>query len=190
MNALVDAGAFFIIEIYTPDTLRHSTALNLHQTIKTKTMKTIKIEAFQIIGISVRTTNENGQAAKDIPQLWGKFMSEGISEKIPNKIADDIFSIYTNYESDHTKPYDTILGCKVSSLESIPDGMIGQSFEGGTFAQFVSKGDVTQGSVYQSWVDIWNTDLDRLYTADFEIYSEKAMDPTNAEVDIFVAIKE
>lgn len=153
-------------------------------------MQTQKIAPFQVIGISVRTTNENGQAASDIGSLWGKFMTENILQKIPNKLSNDIFSIYTNYESDHTKPYDTILGCKVSSLDMIPEGMIGQSFEGGTFAKFLSKGDATKGAVYNSWVEIWNTDLDRLYTADFEIYGEKAKDPTDAEVDIFVAVKE
>ena len=157
--------------------------------IKTIQMQTTKIEAFHIIGISVRTSNENGQAGQDIGQLWNKFMSEGVLQKIPNKISDEILSIYTNYESDHTEAYDTILGCKVSSLDIIPDGMISQSFEGGTFAQFLSKGDATKGAVYNSWVDIWNTDLDRLYTADFEVYGEKAQNPSDAEVDIFVAIK-
>lgn len=152
-------------------------------------MQTTTIEPFHIIGISVRTSNENNQTAQDIGQLWAKFMSEGISEEIPNKLSDDIFSIYTNYESDHTKPYDTILGCKVSSLDTIPNGMVGQSFEGGTFAQFRSKGDVTKGVIYNTWVDIWNTDLDRLYTADFEVYGEKAQKPSDAEVDIFVAIR-
>lgn len=153
-------------------------------------MQTQKIEPFKVIGISVRTTNENGQAAQDIGQLWARFISENSMEKIPNKINHDIYSIYTNYESDHTEAYDTILGCKVTSLDEIPEGMVGQSFDGGTFAQFLSKGDATKGAVYNSWVAIWNTDLDRLYTADFEIYGEKAKDPSNAEVDIFVAIKE
>ena len=60
-------------------------------------------------------------------------MSEGIAEKIPNKIDQSILSIYTNYEGDHTQPYDTILGCKVSSLQEIPEGMVGQSFNGGTY---------------------------------------------------------
>lgn len=152
-------------------------------------MQTVKIDPFQIIGISVRTTNENVQAASDIGSLWEKFMTEDISEKIPNKVSDEIFSIYTNYESDHTKPYDTILGCKVSSLENIPKDMISQSFEGGTFAKFISKGDATKGTVYQTWVDIWNTELARLYTADFEIYGDKATDITNAEIDIFIAVK-
>jgi len=152
--------------------------------------KTKKIKPFQVIGISVRTTNENNQTASDIGSLWERFMTENILQKIPNKLGDEIFSIYTNYESDHTKPYDTILGCKVSSLDEIPTGMVGQSFEGGTFAKFVSKGDVSKGAIYNSWVEIWNTDLDRLYTADFEIYGEKAKNPANAEVDIFVAVKE
>ena len=152
-------------------------------------MQSTKIEPFSIIGISVRTTNENNQTAIDIGALWKKFMTEDVLQNIPNKISDDILSIYTNYESDHTKPYDTILGCKVSTLDMIPDGMVGQSFDGGTFAQFISKGDATKGAVYNTWVDIWNTDLNRLYTADFEVYGEKAKNPTDAEVDIFVAIK-
>ena len=151
-------------------------------------IQTEKIKPFQVIGISVRTSNENGQAASDIALLWARFISENMQSKIPNKISEDIVSIYTNYESDHTQAYDTILACKVSSLDVIPDGMIGQSFEGGNFAKFLSKGDTTKGAVYNSWLEIWNTDLDRLYTADFEIYGDKAKDPSHAEVDIFVAI--
>jgi len=149
----------------------------------------VQIESFNVIGIAVRTTNENGQSGQDIGQLWGKFMSEGIAEKIPNKMDANVFSIYTNYEKDHTKPYDTILGCKVSSLEEIPDGMVGQSFEGGTYGKFVSKGDLTKGVVFGTWTEIWEQDLDRVFTADFEIYGEKAQNPTDAEVDVLVAIK-
>lgn len=66
-------------------------------------MKTQTIETFQVIGIAVRTTNENNQAAQDVPILW-------------------------------------------------------------------------------------NSDLPRKYTADFEIYGEKAQNPENAEVDILVAV--
>jgi len=151
-------------------------------------MKKVTIAPFQIIGIKVRTTNENGQAAQDIGQLWGKFMSEGIAAQIPNKISEDVFSLYTNYESDHTKPYDAILGCKVSSIKDVPEGMISQSFEGGTFQQYVSKGDLTQG-VYGTWLEIWGQPLDRNYTVDFEIYGAKAQNPNDAEVDIFVGLK-
>ena len=153
-------------------------------------MKKLKIEAFHVIGISVRTTNENQQAAKDIPALWGRFMSEGIQAKIPNKIDAEVLSIYTNYEGDHTKPYDTILGCRVSSLDVVPEGMVAQSFEGGSYVEFVSKGDMNQGAVYNTWLEIWNADLDRKFTADFEVYGEKAKNPANIEVPIFVVVNE
>ncbi len=151
-------------------------------------MTKVIIAPFQIIGISVRTTNENEQAAKDIPKLWEQFVENDILSKIPNKVSNDIFSIYTNYESDHTKAYDTILGCRVTTLETVPDGLVSQSFNGGTYAKFTAKGDLTKGIIYNTWVDIWNTPLNRLYTADFEIYEAKAKNPKTAEVDIFVAI--
>ncbi|HZV12359.1 MAG TPA: effector binding domain-containing protein, partial [Candidatus Kapabacteria bacterium] len=34
----------------------------------------ITLDEFNIIGISVRTTNQNGQSQKDIGELWEKFM--------------------------------------------------------------------------------------------------------------------
>jgi len=152
-------------------------------------MKKVNIDPFMVIGIGVRTTNQNGKSGEDIGGLWGKFMSEGIADQIPNKIDGTIFSIYTNYEGDQTQPYDTILGCKVSSLENVPEGMVSQSFEGGNYASFVSKGDLTKGVVFGTWSEIWEEDLDRVFTADFEIYGERAQNPTEAEVDILVAIK-
>lgn len=152
-------------------------------------MNTQKIEAFFIIGISVRTTNENQQAAKDIPALWGKFMSESILEQIPNKISTDIYCIYTDYESDHTKPYTTILGCKVSNLEEIPVGMVSKKIATTEYQKFTTKGNLQEGMVYNKWLEIWNSDLNRKFTSDFEIYGEKAMNPNDAEVDIFIAIK-
>lgn len=151
-------------------------------------METVQQEGFMVIGLLIRTTNENGQSAQDIPQLWERFMTENIKAQIPNTIDSEVLCIYTNYEEDHTKPYDTLLGCRVANLDVIPEGLVGRSFESGSYAQFTSEGNLTQGVVYHSWVDIWNQDLDRTYKADFEVYGEKAQDPTQAQVDIFVGI--
>lgn len=153
-------------------------------------MKTTKIDAFKFIGITVRTSNQDGQGAKDIPNLWNRFMTEGIASQIPGKLDSTIYAIYTNYEGDHEQPYDIILGCRVNSLDDIPSGMVGQEFESGTYTKFVSKGDVTKGAIYNTWMEIWNTDLNRSYVADFEVYGEKAMNPNDAEVDIYISLKE
>ncbi|AYN04640.1 GyrI-like domain-containing protein [Flavobacterium sp. 140616W15] len=151
-------------------------------------MELITIEEFFIIGLSIRTTNENEQSATDIPALWNKFMTENTIENIPNKIDSSIYSVYTEYEKDYTKPYTTILGCKVSSLDNIPAGMTGKTIAKETYKQFTAKGNLADGIVIQKWIEIWNTDLNRKYTADFEIYGEKASNPENAEVPIFIAL--
>ncbi|WP_339715529.1 GyrI-like domain-containing protein [uncultured Kriegella sp.] len=153
-------------------------------------MEKIKIQPFKIIGISISTSNEDIQKTQDIARLWEKFIVANIAEKIPNRIDSSILSIYTHYESDHKGAYDTILGCRVNTLDDIPEGMVGESFEGGTYVKFVSKGDLSKGVVYKTWVRIWNSPLRRSYTADFEVYGEKSQDPKNAEVDIFVAVGE
>lgn len=155
---------------------------------KINQMQSVKIESFNIVGIAVKTTNQNGQAAKDIPALWTKFISENSVSKIPNKIDPTIYSLYTDYVSDYTEPYTTILGCKVENLDNIPDGMIGKTFEGGEFVKFTTKGDLEKDLIINEWQKIWAKDLDRKYTVDFEVYGEKAQNMKDAEVDILISV--
>lgn len=153
-------------------------------------MQRIDIKPFKLIGIEVKTTNENNQALGDIAQLWQRFMGEQLLEKIPHKEDNTIHSLYTDYEGDHTKPYTAILGCKVTTLNEIPDGMTGRTFDGGRYIKTVAKGDITKGLIIGHWTKIWEMGLDRAYTADFEAFGEKAQDPTNAEVEFYVAVKQ
>ena len=147
------------------------------------------LKSFYVLGIAVRTSNENGQSGKDIPALWNQFMSEGILDKIPNKLDHTVYSIYTEYEEDYTKPYTTVLGCKVSSLDTIPEGMKGITIAEGDYIRCTVKGNMMEGIVFHEWTRIWNSDIPRSYTTDFEVYGEKAQNPADAEVDIFLAIK-
>jgi predicted transcriptional regulator YdeE len=148
----------------------------------------VNLENFKIIGISVRTTNQNAKSAKDIMELWERFYAENISSAIPNKIDNDIYSVYTDYKSDYTADYTTILGHRVNSLENIPASLDGREFVGGNYLEFKAKG-VRPLSVFNTWQEIWVKDkeLNRKYTADFEIYGKKSQDAENSEVDIFIA---
>ncbi len=149
----------------------------------------MKIQKTNIIGIAIRTTNEHGKSAEDIGQLWNRFLSENIADKIPNKLESSIYSIYTDYESDHTKPYTTILGCPVSDFDNVPEGMVTKTIEAGEYKQYTVKGNIHENIVYNAWLKIWNNDIPRAYTADFEVYGDKAQNPENAEIDIFIALK-
>jgi predicted transcriptional regulator YdeE len=150
-------------------------------------MKKATLSEFHIIGISVRTTNVNNQALKDIGELFGNFVGQNILQKIPNKISEDIYCVYTDYESDFNGPYTTIIGCKVSSLEDIPTGLIGKTIPESKYQVYRSTGKLSI-SLAKTWEGIWNSDLNRRYSADFDIYGEKARDFENAELDTYVAI--
>jgi predicted transcriptional regulator YdeE len=151
-------------------------------------MKSNTIEQFYIIGITIRTTNENGQSGTDIPFLWHTFMSENIAAQIPNKTDDAIYSVYTDYELDHTRPYTTLLGCRVSSLDQIPEGLTGKTVQGGKYATITAKGNLNDNIVFNEWQKIWNADIPRTFKADFEVYGPKAQNPADAEVDIFLSV--
>lgn len=59
----------------------------------------------KIIGIATQTSNNDSQAIDDLGKLWHQFFDENIMTKIPNTISSNIYSVYTDYESDFTGKY-------------------------------------------------------------------------------------
>ncbi len=147
-------------------------------------------KGFKIIGIAVETTNGEGKAMTDLMELWGRFQSENLLERIPNQVSSDIFAIYTDYESDFTGKYTCILGLSVSSLDVIPEGMIGRTFEAQNFKTFLAQGELPN-AVVETWKEIWYLDkeLNRSYTYDFEVYDDRARNGDQSEVSIYIATK-
>lgn len=147
------------------------------------------INGFKIIGIATRTTNQNNQSQQDLGQLWGQFYTDHVFDKIPYKVSGNILTIYTDYKSDFTDEYTTIIDVPVSTLDDIPDGLIGREFEAGNFKKFMAKGEMPH-AVVKTWSRIWQKDkeLNRKYAYDFEVYGEKSQNGENSEVEIYVSI--
>jgi predicted transcriptional regulator YdeE len=148
------------------------------------------VEKFYLIGISVRTSNQNGQAGTDIPALWQRFYSENCLASITDRIDNTIYAVYTDYEGDHTLPYTTIIGCRVKNLEQLPAGFIAKTIEANQYEVITASGKMSDGIVYNAWTNIWNSKINRNFIADFEVYGEKALDPNNASVEIYVGVKQ
>lgn len=144
-----------------------------------------QIESFKVIGISVETTNENGKAIEDLGALWQKFFHQNVSEKVPNKLSEDVYSLYTDYETDYTGKYTAIIGLRVSSLKSIPEGMIGREFNGGVYKKFITASEESD-AVVDVWKEVWAKDkeLNRQYTVDFEVHKK------DLPAEVYIAVKE
>ena len=148
------------------------------------TYSTVKEKQKLIVGIEIRTSND--QCLVDMPRIWGKFHQEKILDKIPHKVNDTVFALYTDYEGDYTKPYSYILGCEVSTLEDIPEGMVGKVVPASTYAVYTTEGTYPQG-LAQTWVSIWKSSPKRAYTSDLEVYNPDFNPQTNPEVKVYIA---
>ncbi len=151
-------------------------------------MQSVRIETFHIIGIAVRTTNQNNRAAGEIAALWGRFLNESILEAIPDRVNNNVYSLYTDYEGDHTQPYTAILGCAVENLNNVPEGMVSKTIDGGNYVKISAHGDLTKGLIVNEWTKIWGMDLDRAFTSDYELFDENEKNPMDARVDFLVAV--
>ncbi len=149
--------------------------------------ETVEKESITIIGIACKTSNAVDAASVDIPKLWQRFYAEGTALAIPNKISHDVIALYCDYEGDFTKPYSLVIGCPVSSKETIPEGMVAKIIPGGTYERFLATGEFP-ASVVKTWNTIWTADLKRTYTGDYERYGEAFSSGTSKDVEVFVAV--
>lgn len=147
----------------------------------------IELEEKAVAGIKIRTTNQDGKAIQDIGATWQKFFTEGIYENIQNKANNKTIGLYTEYEGDYTKPYTFIAGAEISPKAGIYQEVAIKVIPKGKYAKFVITGDV-QNSVGQAWQEIWNMDLKRKYTCDFEEYQNNSRDMQKQEIHIYIAI--
>lgn len=150
----------------------------------------MRIDKFKLIGLKLtqRTTNVNGQSGIDCGNLWQKFETGNFAERISDKLSEEIYAVYFDYEGDHTKPFSYFIGCKVKPETETPKGMDSLLVPAAIYSKIIAKGKMPD-CIADSWKEIWTSKIDRAYSNDFEIYDERSKDWSDAEVEIFVSIK-
>lgn len=137
------------------------------------------------IGLALRTNNE--ECSFTMPAHKERFFGENVPSQIPNKVNGNILALYTDYEGDYTKPYSWILGCEVSSLDEIPEGLVGKVIPESNYALFTTEGVFPEGLI-AAWQAIWKSNLERAYTTDFEVYRSDFDPQKNPQVKVYIAI--
>ncbi len=138
-----------------------------------------------VVGKSIMTTNENGQSMKDIGVVWQRFINDGIFNSIKNKTTNRGIGLYTDYESDATKPYRFMCCTEVSKSDN--SDLETRTIGSGKYAKFTIKGDMVE-SVSKAWQEIWTMNLDRRYTDDFEVYHNDSKDMNNQTIELYISI--
>jgi predicted transcriptional regulator YdeE len=141
-------------------------------------------QPISVVGIELRTSNEH--AFTTIPAHWQKFYAEAILDKISNRVSDDIYAVYTNFENEgknNNGTYSLILGAQVRDLDKVPAPLVSTVIPSSKRTVFhVAKGQPEK--VGEKWQEIWAlNDLENTYLSDYEQYRE------NGEIAIFVGVK-
>lgn len=137
-------------------------------------------------GLVTRTKKENNQAITDIGNAWGKFFGEGHIEKLSHEGVIGLVGIYTEYESDYNGAYTFLCGTLSNKSMEIP-GYTCHKILAGKYAKFSIHGD-PQTVLAPVWKYIWESDLDRCYTSDFEVYHNDKNEKGHQTIEVFVAL--
>jgi predicted transcriptional regulator YdeE len=156
--------------------------------------RTTKEEGFTVVGIAVRTSNaEQTTPERPIGKQWERLFREGVLAAIPNKANGNIVAVYTEYASDKDGEYTYFLGARVTKVENLPAGMVAKNVPAGRYAVFTSERGPVQKVVVEMWRRVWATPKselggDRTYKADYEVYDQRAQNPADSVVELYVGV--
>lgn len=135
-------------------------------------MRTIQQDqAIHVIGIELRTRND--EAFRTIPGHWQRFTEEAVPAKVPGKLSDDVYAVYTNFQNagrDNQGVYSLVIGVAAPAGAAVPAGFTRAVIPASPRAVFpVEKGRFDQ--VGEAWQAIWQRgDLGKTFIADYEHY--------------------
>ena len=121
------------------------------------------IKSKKITGKKIRTNNNK---IDEILSLW---------KEVPAlELNGNIYAVYYNYETDFTGDFDFLIGSENNVLNDFV------KIKEGKYMIWTAD---SQDAVGSTWQKIWNTQLDRAYESDFEVYSQ------DGSIKIFIGIK-
>lgn len=151
----------------------------------------------KLVGITIRTNNADemtNEKAK-ISSTLSYYFENNLPEKILYRVnPGTTYCAYTEFESDENGEYTYFVGEEVSSFEKLDPIFKKLIIPAGLYTKFsVGPGKMPHICI-DAWKSIWKMhEADfggkRAYLTDFEIYGERALNPENASLDIYIGLK-
>lgn len=151
--------------------------------------------AITLTGVHVRTTNEEEAGPnRRLPQLWETYFQSQITSRTQTINAHLIYALYTDYESDATGAYTTLIGHEVAGDNTQDkDKFSIVQVPASKYLVFTTEKGPVYEVVAQAWGKIWayfkESEEVRAYTGDYELYDTRNSDPAQTQIQIFIAIK-
>lgn len=157
----------------------------------------LKLAPKWLVGITARTNNkaEMNPATSKIGATMGQYFGQQLAQHIKHRVNPGVtYAVYTEYESDEHGEYTYFLGEEVTTLEGQDlTTFKTMTIAAGDYQKFTTSPGTIPHVIIAAWQAIWQMTVkdfggQRAYQADFEVYDQRAMDPSNAVVDIYIGV--
>ncbi|MGH1404666.1 MAG: GyrI-like domain-containing protein [Alphaproteobacteria bacterium] len=145
-----------------------------------------KLDPFDILGISA-IIKDRDTASETINALWQKFFEQSVGQMIENRVDDVIYAVYSDYEGDHTKPYRITIGYKVENTDQLSESFHHVQVKQANYAMMSAAGEQPK-ALLETWEAIWQSDLDRCFETDFEVYGRRFFEDGVHEVLVAIGV--
>lgn len=133
-----------------------------------------------VVGVSATTSNSDPNMGKIISGLWETLYQSGVNAAIKHKVNKYAIGLYSDYTSGG---YCITAGNEVSKAEN-PE-FTTKIIPAGKYAKFSVHGHMER-AVAEAWGQIWQMELDRSDTGDFEEYL--SCDVEHCDIDLYIAL--
>jgi predicted transcriptional regulator YdeE len=159
--------------------------------------QTNQLPTIKVVGIKTRTNtaSEMNPATAKIGATVQQYFQNALSDKMIHRTKPGTtYCCYTDYESDLSGDYTFFMGEEVLSFDDLPEGFSTLTIPAQQYTTFSSDPGPMPDVCIALWQKIWNMTPEalggaRAYQTDFELYDERAQDPKNTVLDIYVGIK-
>ncbi len=161
--------------------------------------KKTQLSEFTLVGLTARTNNKNemNPNASKIGELAGFYWHNHMADHIQHRAKPNVtYAVYTDYESDENGDYTYFIGEAVDSLQDQDlEKFKTITIPASHYQKLTTSPGKMPNVVISAWQEIWamkENDFGgkRQYVADFEVYDERATDPNNTVIDIYIGIED
>jgi len=145
-----------------------------------------RIDAFDVVGVSA-IIKDRDAGAEQINALWEQFFSQSIGQDVPNRVDEVIYAVYSDYEGDHEDPYRLTIGYKVEGSLSYKSHLHHVRVREADYALMGAAGEQPKALI-ETWTAVWQSDLDRRFETDFEVYGQRFFEAGVHEVLVAIGV--
>lgn len=148
-----------------------------------------------LVGLKIKTSNALESNATTA--VIGKTISKYYSLIGNNQPQGLMYSVYTDYETDHTGYYTYFWGHEALANQEISsDEFETLQIPAQTYFHYKTDAGTMPDIIINAWQSIWKSEKDRMilgkkrnYQADFEVYGESQAHDGSVIVDIYIGIE-